>query len=236
MKTIFITLAIFMVTTPVFAQLTSEEEFLRDSAAIAKVKLVRPQFRFDNRVTYSEGQALSIKGFDAGVLLSEKLRITLGYYSMEDQLRKYNTVIESEEHSRLIELKYGALNTEFIYYDTRFLSLGTPLELGIGVNKFIHRNLTVEESYLTESGLVAFVNFGLTATFKPLRFVGLKGMVGYRKVAWNEVKGYNLDGPFTGIGLNIDLHALTSDFKMYRLKKRHQRGNNLQNAVEIITD
>lgn len=236
MKTIFITLAIFMIVSPVFAQLSSEEQYLRDSAEIAKVKLVRPQFRFDNRVTYSEGQALSIRGFDAGVLLSEKLRITLGYYSMQDQLRKYDAVIENEAHARLIELKYGALNTEFIYYDTRFLSLGTPLELGIGINKFIHRNIPAEQSYLIESGLIAFVNFGLTATFKPLRFIGLKGMIGYRKVAWNEVKGYNLDGPFTGIGLNIDLHALTSDYKMYRLKKRYKRGNNLQNAVEIITD
>jgi hypothetical protein len=170
------------------------------------------------------------------VLLSEKLRVTLGYYSMEDRLDAFDEVVEGQEFGRLVQLKYGSLNTELIYKDTRFFSLGMPLEVGAGINTFQRKNITTDEVLLRETGGVIFVNFGLSATFKPMRFLGLKGMIGYRKVAYNQVQDFNFDGFFTAIGLNVDIHAITTDIKMYRLMKRYHRGNRLANAVQIITD
>ncbi|CAN5805063.1 hypothetical protein BH11BAC7_BH11BAC7_12590 [soil metagenome] len=76
----------------------------------------------------------------------------------------------------------------------------------------------------------------MSATFKPMRFLGLKGIVGYRKTAFNQVDNFNFDGFFTSIGLNIDIHAITTDIKMYRLMKHYHRGNKIANAVNIITD
>jgi hypothetical protein len=232
----FFTCILFSFGTLACAQSPAPEQFITDSIAITRVKLVRPQFRFDNRVTFFEKQALSITGIDAGVLLSEKLRVTLGYYGMEDRLEAYDFVENNEEFGKLIRLQYGSLNTEFIYVDTRFISLGMPLELGAGVNTFQEKNITTGEVIATETGGLVFVNFGMSATFKPMRFLGLKGMVGYRKVAYNQVKDFDFDGFFSAIGLNIDIHAIVSDVKMYRLMKRYNRGNNLANAVEIITD
>ncbi len=214
----------------------SDAQFIRDSTILMRVKLVRPQFKFDNRVTFFEGQALSITGFDVGVLLSEKLRFTLGYYRMNDRLEKYDYRFEEQDFGRLVQLNYGSINTELIYKDTRFLSLGMPLELGVGVNRFQNMNITKDEVISTESGALIFVNFGMSATFKPMRFLGLKAMVGYRKMAYNQVDDFNFDGFFTAIGLNIDIHAITTDVKMYRLMKKHKRGNNIANAVSIITD
>jgi hypothetical protein len=224
------------IANSLYSQNPEPDQFIRDSLEIAKVKLVRPQFRFDNRQTFVSKQALGITGFDAGVLLSDKLRVTLGYYSMKDRLAEFDEVIEGEEFGRLIELRYGSFNTELIYRDTRFLSFGMPLEVGVGVNKFQNKNITTGQVLSTQKGVVAFVNFGMSATFKPMRFLGLKGMIGYRKVAYNQVKDYNFDGFFTSIGLNIDVHAIVTDVRMYRLKKKYNRGNNIQNAVEIITD
>lgn len=212
------------------------DQFINDSLEIVKVKLVRPQFRFDNRQTFVGKQAFSITGFDVGVLLSEKLRFTLGYYSMSDRIKEFDEVIEGIEYGRLVDLRYGAINTELIYRDTRFLSFGMPLEIGVGMNKFQRVNIASGEVLQTQQGAIAFVNFGMSATFKPMRFLGLKGMVGYRKVAFNQVKDYNFDGFFTGIGLNIDIHAIVTDFRMYRLMKRYHRGNNIANAVQILTD
>ncbi len=235
MKFIF-TVLFFLPGIFLCAQDPAPEQFIRDSLALTRVKLVRPQFKFDNRVTFFERQALSITGIDAGVLLSEKLRVTLGYYGMEDRLESYDMIKDNEEHGRLIELKYGSLNTEFIYKDTRFISLGMPLEIGAGMNKFQDKNMTTGEVMSTETGGLLFVNFGMSATFKPMRFLGLKGIIGYRKVAYNQVDDFKFDGFFTSIGLNIDVHAVVYDVKMYRLMKKYNRGNNLANAVEIITD
>ena len=133
-------------------------------------------------------------------------------------------------------MNYGSINTELIYKDTRFLSLGMPLELAAGVNKFQNMNITKDEVLSTESGALIFVNFGMSATFKPMRFLGLKAMVGYRKTAFNQVDDFNFDGFFTAIGLNVDIHAITTDVRMFRLMKKHKRGNNIANAVSIITD
>jgi hypothetical protein len=217
-------------------QTMSYEQFVQDSLEIKRVKLVRPQFKFDNREAFVEGQAFSITGFDAGVLLKEKLRFTLGYYSMKGSLKAFKKKIDTIEYGRLIRLNYGSLNTELNYYDSRFFSLGMPLEIALGTNTFQNKNITENIVTATESGLVAFANFGVSGTFKPMRFIGLKGMFGYRKVIFNEIKDFNFDGFFTSIGLNFDFHEIISDIKMYRLKKRYKRGNNISNAVDIITD
>ncbi len=235
MRRIFLFLFL-MAGFTVSAQTSAPEQFIQDSLALTRVKLVRPQFRFDNRVTSSERQALSITGIDIGVLLNEKLRVTFGYYGMEDRLEAYDRVVNNEEFGRLIRLKYGSLNTEFIYKDTRFIALGMPLEFGAGVNTFEEKNMMTGEVLSVETGGLLFVNFGMSATFKPMRFLGLKGMLGYRKVVFNQVQDFDFDGFFTSIGLNIDIHAIVSDVKMYRLMKKYNRGNNIANAVNIITD
>jgi hypothetical protein len=218
------------------AQTVDYSQFLKDSMQIMRVKEVRPQFKFDNRVSFYEKQALDITGFDIGVLLVDKLRLTLGYYGMKDRLKAFDYMREDEKFGRIIQLNYGSLNTELIYKDTRFLSWGMPLELGAGVNKFQDKNITTGEVISTQTGALMFVNFGASATYKPMRFLGLKGILGYRKVAFNQVKDFNFDGFFTSLGLNIDVHAIVTDVKMFRLKKRYHRGTNISNAVEIITE
>jgi hypothetical protein len=230
-------LCIFLATGVLsFAQTNAPDQFIKDSLEIVRVKLVRPQFKFDNRVTFYDGRPLSITGLDAGVLLSEKLRITLGYYSMDDELKGEAFTTDGQDFGRFLKMKYGSLNTEFIYKDTRFLSLGMPVEIAAGMNTLENKNITKNVLISRQSGAIVFVNFGMSATFKPMRFLGLKGMIGYRKVAYNQIDNFKLDGFFTSIGLNIDIHAIVTDVRMYRLMKKYDRGNNLANAVEIITD
>jgi hypothetical protein len=214
----------------------SSAQFKKDSLAIMRVKLVRPQFKFDNRVAFYEKQALSITGFDVGVLLSDKLRFTLGYYRMNERLKFYDELKEGAEFGRFIKMNYGSINTELIYKDTRFFSLGMPLEISVGVNSFQNKNITTDEVISSESGGLMFVNFGMSGTFKPMRFLGLKGSIGYRKTVFNQVEDFKFDGFSTSIGLNIDIHAVVTDIQMYRLQKKYHRGNNLANAVNVITD
>ncbi|MCW3104982.1 MAG: hypothetical protein JWO09_3422 [Bacteroidetes bacterium] len=228
-------LLLFLCSMKSFAQL-SEEQFIKDSLAILKIKLVRPQLKFDNRINFYGSQPLSITGFDAGVLLSEKLRVTLGYYNMNNSLKNKAYTKNDTAFGTLLHLEYGSLNTELIYKDTRFLSLGMPLEIAAGMNTFRDKNITANEVLGTRSGALIFVNFGLSATFKPMRFLGLKGIVGYRKVAYNQVKDFSFDGLFTSVGLNVDVHAITSEIKMFRLLKKYHHGNTITNAVEILTD
>lgn len=218
------------------AQDSLSEAFTRDSLSIMQIRRVRPQFRFDNRLTFYEGQSLAMNGFDAGVMLSDRLRVTLGYYQLDERLNAYTVMRNEEEFSRSMRLNFGSLNTELIYKDARFYSLGMPLEVAAGLNAFKDRNETTGEVTGTESGAILFVNFGISGTFKPMRFLGLKAMLGYRKTVFNQVKNFNFDGFFTSVGLNVDVHEIVSDVRMFRLKKRYHRGNNVDNAVKILTE
>jgi hypothetical protein len=215
---------------------SSYSDFVKDSLAIIRPPLARPQFKLDNRVAFHGKQTLDINGIDAGVLLSNKLRVTLGYYGMKGSLQEFSVVKEGVEYTRLIEMDYGSLNTELIYKDWRFFSLGMPFEIAAGVNKLSTKNVTDNEITGSQTGPLLFFNFGVSGAFKPMRFMALKGMVGYRKVGFNRVKDFNFDGFFTSIGLNLDFREIVNDVKMYKLKKRYKRGNNISNAVNILTD
>lgn len=227
---------LFCLMTNLVAQRDTLDAFRQDSLKIVRIKLVRPQFKFDNRVAFYGQQALDLTGFDVGVLLSEKLRLTLGYYAMKTSLKEMAYTKGEDKYNTLYELKYGSVNSELIYKDSRFFSLGMPLEIAAGLNTLREKNITTDQVISTRSGGLIFANFGVSGTFKPMRFLGLKGIVGYRKQIFNQVKDFNFDGFFTSIGLNIDVHEIITDIKMAHLMKKYHRGNKINNAVNILTD
>lgn len=215
----------------------SKKQFIIDSTNIVKPKLVRPQFRFDNRLIFTKNGSLRISGADAGVLLKNKLRVTLGYYSLSEQPKSLTKTINSIEYQGQYKSSYGALNMEFIYKDKRFFSLGMPLEFGMGINSL---NYTSEINNLetgNKSGFIAMSYFGISGTFKPIRWIGLKGAFGYKKTLYNQVKNSTFDGIYTSLGLAIDFKEIIMDYKMLKLKKRYRKNSNsLETAVDLMTD
>jgi hypothetical protein len=236
MKLSFLTVLLLLVFLVNGQEKMDREQFLRDSAKIMRPKLVRPQFKLDNRLTFFEGQSLVINGLDAGVLLKDKLRLTVGYYELNDDLNALKHTRDSLDFRGLIHVSYASINTEFIYKNTRFFSLGMPLEIGAGETVLRYKNMATEEIGSTERGLIAMSHFGLSATFKPIRWFGLKAIAGYRKTLFNKVKDFNFDGVFTSLGFNVDVREIIKDIRMIRLQKRYRRGNTVSNAVDIITD
>jgi hypothetical protein len=228
---------------PVFAQkkqnkLSRKEkaQFIKDSTEIVRVRIVRPQLRLDNRNLFYKNQSINVSGIDAGVLLKDKLRLTVGYYTLSNNLTSYEKIIDNEKYDRRLKLQYGSLNTEMVYKNTRYFSLGMPLEFGFGKNQLQYKHSVTEELYASESGFVILSDFGLSATFKPIRWIGLKGMIGYRKTLFNQVKDFRFDGLFTSVGLNVDIREIIKDMQLFRLKRKYKKGNAVETAVDLITD
>ena len=218
-------------------QKMSKRQFIADSIKIVKPKLVRPQFRFENKLIFLNAQKLSISGVDAGVLLKNKLRVTLGYYSISDKLTSLKKTINDVEYQGQYNLNYGALNLELIYKNTRFFSLGMPVEFGFGGNSLNYRSEANNLNLAKQSGFLALSYFGLSGTFKPIRWIGLKASFGYRKTLYNQIKNLAFDGLYVSVGLSFDFREIITDFKMFNLKKRHQKNINLvETAVDLITD
>ncbi len=235
---IFFLLLIMSSTLNINAQQKlTKRQFIADSIKIMRPKLIRPQVRLDNRLTFLNGQKLSIFGVDAGVLLKAKLRVTLGYYEVSDKLTSITKVLNQVEYNGQYDLTYGALNTEFIYKNTRYISLGMPLEFGFGGNKLNYKSTKDNTETGKQSGFIAMAYVGLSATFKPMRWIGLKGAVGFRKVLFNKVKDLSFDGIYSSVGIVIDFVEIVRDFEMYKLKKKYRKkANSLGTAIDVLTD
>jgi hypothetical protein len=214
----------------------TKQQFLKDSAEIVKVKLIRPQLRLDNRTFFFNGQVLNISGIDAGVLLKNKLRFTLGYYSLSENLKTKINNREGIEVIQPLQINYGTINTEFMYKNTRFYSLGMPLELGFGFNELKTLNAESLEELKSEKGFIAVADFGLSFIFKPIRWIGIRAILGYRKSIYNQIPNFKFDGAFTSIGLNVDFREIVMDYKLYKIKRRYYKRNGIETAVDLITD
>jgi hypothetical protein len=235
---LFFVILLLNISANSFSQSQEEyQKFIDDSIKITISKPVRPQFKFDTRTTVYEGQKVNMFGYDAGVLVKDKLRLTLGYYRIDDQLPKH-TEINLMEVRQSLFVRCGTINSELIYLQQRFFSLGFPLEVGLGYYRL--KNISVlsgsEASRL--EGIVAFSNFGLAGTFTPIRWFGLKAIVGYRKAVLSSNKQFDFNGIFSSIGLNMDMQEIVKDIKMYRLKKKYYKGNfkGLESFTDLMID
>ena len=171
-----------------------------------------------------------------GAIFKEKLRVTLGYYSLSDELSDYDNT-HKMYYDRHLKLQYGSINTEFIYLNKRFVSLGLPLEFGFGRNQLRYRTSVNDINYNTVRGFVSLVDVGLSGTFKPIRWVGIRGVVGYRKTIVNKIEGFRFDGVFISFGVAVNLWEISKDVRMFQLKKKYKRlGDPINAAVDLITD
>src|ERR1051326_8169996 len=95
-----------------FAQTDStDQKFTEDSLRLLAVKPVSPQFKFDTRGTFVWGKAVNMYGYDAGILVNNKLRLTLGYYRIDD-VSQVSGDAGTEE--KKIMIRCGTLNSEML--------------------------------------------------------------------------------------------------------------------------
>ena len=214
----------------------SKKEFIADSLKIIKPKFIRPQFKIDNRVTLFNRQQLTVVGVDAGILIKERLRITLGFYTMSNRLTSIKKTVNGIDYTGQYALNYGAINAEFQYINKLRYSFGLPIELGLGGNSLNYKSTLDNKQTPKESGFVSIFYFGLSATYKPIRWIGIKGAIGYKKTLLNSIKDAPFDGFYYSIGLIADFREVAIDYRLYKLKKKyHKKSNSIETAVDLIT-
>ena len=237
MKSVLYIIAIFFSATLFAQKKYSRAQFRKDSLAIVEVKTVRLQLRIYNKVTFYKGDSYNIRGFDVGVLLKERIRLALGYFSLNDKLSGYAKTTDGQYFDRRLQLRYGSIDIEYIYHNSRFFTLGLPVEFGFGQNQLKYKSSPNNESFNTARGFISLIDFGASGMFRPIRWVGLRTVVGYRKIIINQVPGPKFDGVFLSVGVAVNFREITKDLKMFKLKRKYKRlGDPLDTAVDLITD
>ena len=215
----------------------SKAQFRKDSAAIMKPWLFRPQLRIDNKISFYRGDSYNIDGLDAGIILKEKIRLTLGYYRLNDELSGYSKTESGTYFDRRLKLHYGSMNIEFVYHNSRFFTLGIPFEFCFGKNTLNFKTSPTDNQRYTRSGFVSLIDLGASGTFKPIRWVGVRFTGGYRRTIINQVPGSRFDGPFISFGVAVNVREVSKDVRMFMLKKKYRHLRDpLETAVDLITD
>lgn len=215
---------------------STEAAFIQDSIKLVTPKLIRAEARIDSRASVFQGAKVNIYGYYVGLLIKSKLSLGLGYYRINTILPLVKEVNGVKTSTTLI-VNCGSLNSELIYFNRRFISLGFPLEFAFG--QYDLTNTTVDENRLIEKQVrfLSFANFGLSATFKPFKFIGLKLMGGYRKSIYPEEKTFEFNGVYSSLGLYVDVVDFMNNIKMFRLlKKYHKVKNPLSTYVDLFSD
>jgi hypothetical protein len=221
---------------PLIPEDSTQAAFIRDSMKLVTPKLIRAEARIDSRASVFQGTKVNIYGYYVGLLIKAKLSLGLGYYRINTVLPLVKEVNGIKTSTTLI-VNCGSLNSELIYFNRRFISLGFPLEFAFG--QYDLTNTTVNENKLIDQQIkfLSFANFGLSATFKPFKFIGLKLMGGYRKSIYPEEKTFEFNGVYSSLGLYVDMVDFLNNIKMFRLlKKYHKVKNPLSTYVDLFSD
>jgi hypothetical protein len=215
---------------------TAEAGFLRDSIKLVTPQLIRTEARIDSRASTFQGTQVNIYGYYLGVMIKAKLSLGAGYYRINTVLPAQKIINGVNTNTSLI-VNCGSINSELIYFDRRFISLGFPLEFAFG--QYDLTNTLADENTLINQQVkfLSFANFGLSGTFKPFKFIGLKLMAGYRKSIYPEEKTFEFNGVYSSLGLFIDVVDLRNNIRMYKLLKRyHKVSSPLSTYVDLFTD
>lgn len=216
---------------------SAQANFIRDSLKLITPKLLRMEARIDSRASSFQKAEVNIYGYYAGVMIKSKLSLGLAYYRINTILPATTVVNGMNTHTSLV-VNCGSINSELIYYNRRFISLGFPLEIALGQYNLTNTMADNNDKLINQQiKFLAFANFGLSGTFKPFQFLGLKLMVGYRKSIYPEEKVFEFNGVYSSLGLFVDFADIKTNLKMYRLMKHYGKVQNaLSTYVDLFTD
>ncbi len=198
-------------------------KFKKDSAHTYRFKKIRPWLAIDQRNSWIKNAkglqriSVTINGLQLGVIIKEKHTVGLGFYTMNGTSQKPVKISDGDNKITYQELllKYTMLNYQYVIVNTRFFELDLPLEVGIGRYIYNLKDETQTVLLWREAGPVKLTGGGVTIVLKPLKWIGLRGMAGYRIVALNKRTNLNFNGFYYSYGVWIDLRQIYRDIKFY---------------------
>lgn len=229
LKFIFVVLFAFCCSESIHSQ-TNKKDSLRlkltsDSAHIYRVAKILPIIRIDQRNSFLGKTKVNVGGIQIGIKLYEKHEMGLGFYSIKDETKR-SKVIGEQKQNRIQHLELNYM-TAFYYYpivDRKHFEFGFPVEAGLG-----SYSLNVTDSvgrpvlgYPKPRRGILVLGTGINMSYKPIRWMGINFMSGYRVVKDNSAR-LNFNGIFYSLGLELYLHEVIQDTRYGIKKLRYKR-------------
>ncbi|MGZ3932308.1 MAG: hypothetical protein ACXVP0_13435 [Bacteroidia bacterium] len=233
----FAGLFFFLLSSGLFAQSVPQKQRIdslhsklsKDSAHIYRFKKVRPFLGIDQRNSWIRNVhgvsnvPVNINGLQLGVILKDKHTLGLGFYSITNSSKQPQKLTDRDQKVKYQNLKlgYAMVFYQYVIVDRRFFELDLPLEIGVGnYDYYLSDSVKTVLPKTEEKGPMRITGGGVNIVLKPVKWIGISGMAGYRFAGLNKSSNLNLNGFYYSYGVWLDLRQIVMDTKFYLVKKR----------------
>lgn len=205
--------------------------FQKDSSLIYRFQKFRFRVALDRRNSWIKNQRatkqipVSINGFQLGAVLFEKHSVGFGLYNIAAESKrpaKINDQLNTVRYEELF-MNYFTGYYEYVLLNKRFFEIDIPVELGLGRYVYNLKDETQTKLLWQEQGPIKLSSAGLQLILKPVKWIGLVGMGGYRFVRFNEKTNLNFNNFYYSYGVWVDIRQIHRDLRFYGFKRPKYR-------------
>jgi hypothetical protein len=202
-----------------------------DSTSLLHHTTIKPTTDFDQRFSFIRNNPVNIWGQRGGILINDWLKVGVGGYFMNDtRINIKRQGFQGNVTKRYLKqsLLFGTGYVEPFLIRRTYWEISIPVEAGYGKasssfyrtsnDVFIRSN---SKDFIPAGAGLSF-SFKLPAlpNFKPLSWIGINLLAGYRYCLLQNVYKTDYDGAFWSISGAIFLDRISDDCKAWKRKKK----------------
>ncbi len=192
-----------------------------DSAHIYRPQKYRPYINLDQRNSFIRNQAININGLQFGVLINDRHVFGFGGYiitaSSKAQIKTKTD--KNIPTNRTLNMDYGTFFYQYTILDKRFWEIDIQAEIGLGTYDYKYYEINTNKFLADRKAGLLVGGIGPLLAFKPTKWLGIIGMVGYRFTSEKNTN-LNFNGFYYSYGAWFDVRQIIRDYKYYFVKKR----------------
>jgi hypothetical protein len=192
---------------------------------------VKPTTDFDQRFSFIRNQSVNIWGQRGGVLLNEEWKVGVGVYYMNDTKMLSRQIVSAggiPSHYLTQSLIFGTGYFEPFLLRKKYWELSVPIELGYGkASSKVYETAddviirTNSKVFLpTGAGLSLSLKLPSLTHFKPLGWVGINFLAGYRYCLLENIYKTDYDGAFWSVSGAVFLDKVFDDVRSWKRSRR----------------
>jgi hypothetical protein len=201
------------------------QQLKADSIHIYRPQKYRPYINLDQRNSFIRNQSININGLQLGVLINDRHVFGLGGYAITSS-SKSQAKGKGDKNlpptNRTLNMDYGTFFYQYAIIDKRFWELDIQSEIGLGTYDYKFYDVNTNKLLADRHAGLLVGGIGPLLAFKPTKWVGIIGMVGYR---FTSEKNTNLsfNGFYYSYGAWFDIRQIIRDYKFRYVKKRRYK-------------
>jgi len=199
------------------------KHLMEDSARIYRPRLAKPYLRLENRYSFINKKPVNLVGFLAGATFLEKHVVCAGYYILNRNVQKSIELIDENNiiTREYVTLNYFVFSYQYVLFNKRFLQINIPVEIGYGIYD-THTTDSYDVFIKKSNGSIVPISTGLQFIFKPIKWIGISCVGGYRHAVQEKNISLNFTGFYYSFGIWVDARHITR-WGRYQVKKTKYR-------------